>query len=85
MRKLGIPVVMDRIVGVSMHLVLEAIFDADFTGSNFGFRRGKSQHQAIPPTRFAFRRQNKDCWHYLDDVQYDLGPLRCGRSLKLAM
>lgn len=47
MRELGIPVVMDRIVGVSMHQVLESIFDADFTGSNFGFRRGKSQHQAI--------------------------------------
>ncbi len=47
MRKLGIPVVMDRIVAVSMHQVLEAIFDADFTGSNFGFRRGRSQHQAI--------------------------------------
>ena len=46
-RKLGIPVVMDRIVAVSMHNVLEALFDADFTGSNFGFRRGKSQHQAI--------------------------------------
>jgi RNA-directed DNA polymerase len=46
-RKLGIPVVMDRIVGVSMHSVLEEIYDPDFTASNFGFRRGKSQHQAI--------------------------------------
>ena len=47
MRKLGIPVVMDRIVGTSMHSVLEEIFDPDFTASNFGFRRGRSQHQAI--------------------------------------
>jgi RNA-directed DNA polymerase len=47
MRKLGIPVVMDRIVGVSMHSVLEEHFDLDFTASNFGFRRGRSQHQAI--------------------------------------
>ena len=47
MRKLGIPVVMDRIVGVSMHSVLEEHFDPDFTASNFGFRRGRSQHQAI--------------------------------------
>jgi RNA-directed DNA polymerase len=47
MRKLGIPVVMDRIVGVSMHSVLEEIFDPGFTASNFGFRRGRSQHQAI--------------------------------------
>ena len=46
-RKLGIPVVMDRIVGASMHSVLEELFDPDFTESNFGFRRGRSQHQAI--------------------------------------
>jgi RNA-directed DNA polymerase len=47
MRKLGIPVVIDRIVGASMHSVLEGIFDPGFTASNFGFRRGRSQHQAI--------------------------------------
>jgi group II intron reverse transcriptase/maturase len=47
MRPLGIPVVLDRIVGQSMNLVLMEIFDPLFTTSNFGFRRGKSQHQAI--------------------------------------
>ncbi|MBC8478449.1 group II intron reverse transcriptase/maturase, partial [bacterium] len=47
MRKLGIPVVMDRIVGTSMRSVMDAIFDPDFTDSNYGFRLGRSQHQAI--------------------------------------
>jgi RNA-directed DNA polymerase len=51
MRKLGIPVVMDRIVGASMHSVLEEIFEADFTASNFGFRGGRSQHQATGQLR----------------------------------
>ena len=46
-RKLGIPVVMDRIVAQSMNMVFEEIFDPGFTESNFGFRRGKSQHRAI--------------------------------------
>lgn len=46
-RKLGIPVVMDRIVSQSVHTVFEEIFDPDFRESNFGFRRGRSQHQAI--------------------------------------
>ena len=46
-RKLGIPVVMDRIVAQSMNLVFEEIFDPDFKESNIGFRRGKSQHRAI--------------------------------------
>jgi RNA-directed DNA polymerase len=47
MRKLGIPVIMDRIVGQSMHCVLEELYDPGFTDSNYGFRRGKNQHQAI--------------------------------------
>jgi RNA-directed DNA polymerase len=46
-RKLGIPPVMDRVVATSMALVLDEIFDPEFTGSNFGYRKGKSQHHAI--------------------------------------
>ncbi len=46
-RKLGIPTVMDRIVSQSINLVFGEIFGQEFTSSNFGFRRGKSQHQAI--------------------------------------
>ena len=46
-RKLGIPVVMDRVVSQSLQGALVEIFDPDFSGSNFGFRRGKSQHQAV--------------------------------------
>ena len=44
MRELGIPVVMDRIVSQSVNMVFEEIFDPDFTESNFGFRKEKSQH-----------------------------------------
>jgi RNA-directed DNA polymerase len=47
MRKLGIPVVMDRIVSQSVNSVLAEIFDPTFTKSNYGFRKGHSQHQAI--------------------------------------
>jgi group II intron reverse transcriptase/maturase len=46
-RKLGIPVVIDRIVAVSINEVFGKIFAPEFTESNFGFRRGRSQHQAI--------------------------------------
>lgn len=46
-RKLGIPVVMDRVVAQSVHQVFEEIFDPEFTRGNFGYRWGKSQHQAI--------------------------------------
>ena len=47
MWRLRIPVVMDRIVGQSINLVFELVFDLDFTDSNFGLCRGKSQYQAI--------------------------------------
>jgi RNA-directed DNA polymerase len=52
-RKLGIPVMMDRVVSLSISLVFEEIFDPEFTESNFGFRRGKSQHRAIGHVRQA--------------------------------
>ena len=47
MRELGIPVVMDRIVSQSVNSVFAEIFDPKFTKSNYGFRKGHSQHQAI--------------------------------------
>lgn len=50
-RGLGIPVVMDRIVSQSINLAFMEIFSIDFTSSNFGFQRGKSQHQAISKMR----------------------------------
>jgi RNA-directed DNA polymerase len=46
-RKLGIPIVMDRIVSTSISMILEEIFDPSFSPSNFGFRKGRSQHSAI--------------------------------------
>lgn len=46
-RPLGIPTVRDRIVQMAVLLILEPIFEADFLDSSFGFRPGKSAHQAI--------------------------------------
>ena len=60
-RKLGIPTVMDRIVSQSVHLVLEGIFDSGFTPSNFGFRRGKSQHRAIRHVQQAVMEAREWC------------------------
>lgn len=60
-RKLGIPVVMDRVVSQSLYTVLEEIYDPNFTNSNFGFRRGKSQHQAVEHLRQAVAEGYKWC------------------------
>lgn len=61
MRPLGIPVVMDRIVSQSIHLALEEIFEPEFTESNFGFRRGKSQHMALEHVREIVREGHDWC------------------------
>jgi group II intron reverse transcriptase/maturase len=46
-RPLGIPTIRDRIVQASFKLVLEPIFEADFTDRNFGFRPKKDAHGAV--------------------------------------
>lgn len=81
LRKLGIPVVMDRIVGQSLHTVLEEIFDAQFTAANFGFRRGKSQHQAIRHVQ-ALVREGKE-WGVAVDLQSFFDEIPHGLILRL--
>jgi RNA-directed DNA polymerase len=46
-RPLGIPTVRDRIVQTAFLLILEPIFEADFAASSYGFRPGKSAHDAV--------------------------------------
>jgi len=81
MRKLGIPVVMDRIVGVSMHSVLETLFDPDFIDSNYGFRVGKSQHQAIRHLQRLVREGRE--WAVAVDLKAFFDEIPHGLILKL--
>jgi len=46
-RKLGIPAVRDRVVQQALLDVLQPIFDPDFHPSSYGYRPGRSAHQAI--------------------------------------
>jgi RNA-directed DNA polymerase len=46
-RPLGIPTIKDRVVQQSVKLLLEPIFEADFTDNAYGYRPGKSAHDAI--------------------------------------
>jgi len=47
LRPLGIPTIRDRIVQTAFLMVLEPIFEADFSDSSFGFRPKRSAHDAI--------------------------------------
>ena len=46
-RQLGIPTVLDRFVQQSLLQVLEPLYDPTFSASSYGFRPGKSAHQAL--------------------------------------
>lgn len=46
-RMLGIPTVLDRLIQQAMHQVLSPLFDPDFSASSYGYRPGRSAHQAV--------------------------------------
>ena len=47
LRPLGIPTVRDRVVQAAVLLILEPIFEADFEDCSYGFRPGRSAHDAL--------------------------------------
>jgi RNA-directed DNA polymerase len=51
LRPLGIPTVKDRVVQAATLLILEPIFEADFEDCSYGFRPGRSAHQALEAIR----------------------------------
>jgi hypothetical protein len=47
LRPLGIAALEDKIVQHAVTTVLNAVYEADFLGFSYGFREGRSQHQAL--------------------------------------
>ena len=47
MRPLGIPTVLDRFIQQAVMQVLQADWDGTFSETSFGFRPGRSAHQAV--------------------------------------
>ena len=47
MRPLGIPTVVDRFIQQAVMQVLQADWDRTFSGMSFGYRPGRSAHQAV--------------------------------------
>jgi RNA-directed DNA polymerase len=46
-RPLGIPTIRDRVAQMTVKLVIEPIFEADFCPNSYGFRPKKSAHNAV--------------------------------------
>jgi len=77
MRPLGIPIVLDRLIQQSIAQVLTPIFDPQFSDSSFGFRPGRSAHQAVRQVRGYLRQGYRfavdiDLAKFFDTVNHDL-------------
>lgn len=50
-RRLGIPVLLDRVAQQVVVNILEPLTEKEFCGSSYGYRRGKSAHDAVAQCR----------------------------------
>lgn len=50
MRPIGIPTFEDKVAQRAVSMLLEAVYEQDFYDSSYGFRPGKSAHQALQAT-----------------------------------
>jgi RNA-directed DNA polymerase len=87
MRLLGIPTVLDRLIQQALHQVLMPIFDPDFSNSSYGFRPGRSAHQAVIAARghvTSGRRWvvDMDLEKFFDRVNHDVLMARLRRKVR---
>src|SRR3972149_6033487 len=86
-RKLGIPTVVDRLIQQAVHQVLSPVFDPHFSESSYGFRPGRSAHQAVRKAReyVASGRRwvvDLDLEKFFDRVNHDVLMSRVARKGK---
>jgi RNA-directed DNA polymerase len=77
LRTLGIPTVVDRLIQQALHQVLSAVFEPEFSAASYGFRPGRSAHQALKAARrhvAAGKRWvvDMDLEKFFDRVNHDL-------------
>jgi group II intron reverse transcriptase/maturase len=86
-RLLGVPTCLDRLICQAIAQVLTPIFDPVFSGSSFGFRPGRSAHQAVRVARRCI--QDGLVWvvdidldRFFDRVQFDVLMARVARKVE---
>ena len=86
-RLLGVPTVLDRFIQQALLQRLVAIFDPDFSEHSYGFRAGRSAHQAVRKAQ-EYQRAGKrwvvdiDLKQFFDEVNHDILMSRVGRKVR---
>jgi RNA-directed DNA polymerase len=86
-RPLGIPTVLDRLIQQAMYQVMMPIFDPDFSEFSYGFRPGRSAHDAVRKLREYIREGYRiavdmDLSKFFDRVNHDVLMHRVARKIR---
>ena len=86
-RRLGVPTVLDRLIQQAIHQILSPVFEPAFSNNSFGFRPGRSAHQAILQARkhqYEGRSWvvDMDLAKFFDEVNHDILMSRVARKVK---
>jgi RNA-directed DNA polymerase len=86
-RPLGIPTVQDRLIQQAMAQVLTPIFDPGFSEFSYGFRPGRSAHDAVRQLREYIRQGYRiavdmDLSRFFDTVSHDVLMHRVARKVR---
>jgi len=86
-RPLGIPTVQDRFVQQAIHQVIAPVFEKKFSEYSYGFRTGRSAHDAVKAAQ-SFVKEGKD-WvvdidlkSFFDEVNHDILMVRVSEEIK---
>jgi group II intron reverse transcriptase/maturase len=85
-RTLGIPTVLDRLIQQALNQVLQPLFDPEFSASSYGFRPGRSAHQAVEAARGYVAAGKRwvvdlDLEKFFDRVNHDVLMARVARKV----
>jgi len=86
-RPLGIPTVSDRVIQQAIAQVLVPVFDPHFSESSYGFRPGRSAHQAVKKVVDLINRGYRyavdiDLAKFFDTVDHDILMNRVSRKVR---
>jgi RNA-directed DNA polymerase len=86
-RRLGIPTVLDRFIQQALLQILSPIFDPTFSDASYGFRPGRSTHQAVQRAREHIAAGHRwvvdvDLEKFFDRVNHDVLMARVARRVK---